>query len=225
MDCNRFSVLFKNESAKPKAIPKGKVIAYVRKAEVVTQHAETPSSTLDPAIFNFGDSPIPENWKNRLAQKLAGQPQVFSLSEWDVGLARGVEHCIRLEDPFPRESQASGPSRNRRCTGGIIKESRSPYASPIVIARKTNGKIRMCIDYRTLNLKTIPDQYTLPWIDDALASLTGSCWFSVLNLHSGYFEIAMSEEHKEKTAFICPLGFYQFERMPQGITGAPATFQ
>lgn len=114
---DRFSVLFKNESAKPKAIPKGKVIAYVRKAEVVTQHAETPSSTLDPAIFNFGDSPIPENWKNRLAQKLAGQPQVFSLSEWDVGLARGVEHCIRLEDPFPRESQASGPSRNRRCTG------------------------------------------------------------------------------------------------------------
>lgn len=65
MDCDRFSVLLKNESAKPKAIPKGTVIAYVHKAEVVTQlqQAETPSSTLDPAIFNFGDSPLPETWK------------------------------------------------------------------------------------------------------------------------------------------------------------------
>lgn len=83
----------------------------------------------------------------------------------------------------------------------------------------------MCIDYRALNLKTIPDQYTLPRIDDALASLTGSQWFSVLDLSSGYYQIPMSEEDKKKTAFICPLGFYQFERMPQGTTGAPATFQ
>lgn len=83
----------------------------------------------------------------------------------------------------------------------------------------------MCIDYRTLNARTIPDQYTLPRIDDALASLTGSRWFSVLDLRSGYYQIAMSEEDKEKTSFICPLGFNQFEHMPQGITGAPATFQ
>ncbi|RXN24314.1 Retrovirus-related Pol polyprotein from transposon 297 [Labeo rohita] len=55
--------------------------------------------------------------------------------------------------------------------------------------------------------------------------LTGSKWFSVLDLRSGYYQIAMGEEDKEKTAFICPLGFFQFERMPQGITGAPATFQ
>ena len=237
MDCNRFAVLLKNESAKPKAIPKGTVIAYVHKVEVVTQlqQAETPSSTLDPAIFNFGDSPIPETWKTRLAQKLADRPQVFSLSEWDVGLAKGVEHCIRLKDtsPFRERVRRLAPAEidevrkhlQELLAAGIIKESRSPYASPIVIARKKNGKIRMCIDYRTLNLKTIPDQYTLPRIDDALASLTGSRWFSVLDLRSGYYQIAMSEEDKEKTAFICPLGFYQFERMPQGITGAPATFQ
>ncbi|KAI3375884.1 hypothetical protein L3Q82_004150 [Scortum barcoo] len=55
--------------------------------------------------------------------------------------------------------------------------------------------------------------------------MTGSKWFSVLDLRSGYYQIAMAEEDKEKTAFICPLGFFQFERMPQGITGAPATFQ
>uniref|UniRef100_A0A8C1M5Z3 ribonuclease H n=1 Tax=Cyprinus carpio TaxID=7962 RepID=A0A8C1M5Z3_CYPCA len=80
-------------------------------------------------------------------------------------------------------------------------------------------------DYRTLNSITIPDQYTMPRIDDALDCLTGSKWFSVHDLRSGYYQIAMSEKDKEKTAFICPLGFYQFEGMPQGVTGAPATFQ
>ena len=83
----------------------------------------------------------------------------------------------------------------------------------------------MCIDYRLLNSRTIPDQYTMPRIDDALDCLTGSKWFSVLDLRSGYYQVEMSEEDKEKNAFICPLGFFQFERMPQGITGAPATFQ
>lgn len=108
---------------------------------------------------------------------------------------------------------------------GIIKESGSQYASPIVIARKKTGRIRMCIDYRTLNRRTIPDQYTTPRIDDALDCLTGSKWFSVLDLRSGYYQIAMAEENKKKNAFICPLGFFQFKRMPQGITGAPATLQ
>lgn len=89
---------------------------------------------------------------------------------------------------------------------GIIKESRNPYASPIVIAPKKNGTVRMCIDYRLLNSPTIPDQYNTPCIDDVLDSMTGSKWFSVLDLRSGYYQIAMAEEDKEKTAFICPLG-------------------
>lgn len=101
----------------------------------------------------------------------------------------------------------------------------SPYASAIVIARKKNGKVRMCTNYRTLNSRTVPDQYTTPRIDDALDNLSRSKWFSVLDLRSGYYQIAMKEEDKEKTAFICPLGIYHFERMPQGITQAPATFQ
>lgn len=59
----------------------------------------------------------------------------------------------------------------------------------------------------------------------ALDSLSGSQWFSVLDLRSDYYQIEMAEEDKKKTAFICPPGFYQFERMPQGITGVPATIQ
>lgn len=75
------------------------------------------------------------------------------------------------------------------------------------------------------NRCTIPDQYTVPRIKDALACLNGSKWFSVLDLRSGYYQVPMGESDKEKTAFICPLGFYQFNWMPQGVSGAPATFQ
>ena len=108
-----------------------------------------------------------QNWKNQLSLKFADQPQVFSLPEWDVGLARGVESCISLKDPTPfwervrclaaAEIDNVYKHLQELLAAGIIKESCSPYASPIAIARKKNGKIRMCIDYCTLNLKTIPD--------------------------------------------------------------------
>lgn len=85
--------------------------------------------------------------------------------------------------------------------------------STIVLALKKSGQLCMCVDYQTLNLRTVPDQYTVPRIDDALNCLSRSKKFSVLDLQNGYYQIPMAENDKEKTAFICPLGFYQFERM------------
>lgn len=203
---------------------------------VISMPSKEPETTaFDSSQIDFGDSPVPEEWKDRLRQKLVERAHLFSVHEWDVGLAKEVEHTIRLADtrPFRQRSRRLAPADiedvrkhlQELLCAGIIKESRSPYASPIVIVRKKNGTIRMCIDYRLLNSRTVPDQYTTPCIDEALDSLSGSKWFTVLDLRSGYYQIPMAEEDKEKTAFICPLGFFQFERMPQGITGAPATFQ
>ncbi|XP_029350188.1 uncharacterized protein LOC115036194 [Echeneis naucrates] len=237
MDVNGFSLLLRNETEKETTLPSGTVLAQVYLVDSVTELKKnsTHTKSIDPKLFSFGESPIPEAYKTRLATKLAERVNVFSLEEWDVGLAKGVTHSIRLRDPRPfRERSrriAPGDIEDVRChlqellAAGIIQESRSPYASPIVIVRKKNGKVRMCIDYRLLNSRTIPDQYTMPRIDDVLDCLTGSKWFSVLDLRSGYYQVEMAEEDKEKTAFLCPLGFFQFERMPQGITGAPATFQ
>ncbi|KAK3522328.1 hypothetical protein QTP86_003678, partial [Hemibagrus guttatus] len=232
-----FQVLVHNETSKDIYIPAGTVVAQVYPTDTIAvpSSGAHSSQVIDPMLFDFGRSVIPGAWEQRLRQKLSVRGDVFSTNEWDVGLAKGVEHQIRLQDnkPFREGSRRIAPADiedvrrhiKELLTAGIIKESRSPYASPIVVARKKTGAIRMCIDYRTLNARTIPDQYTTPWIDDALDCLVGSKWFSVLDLRSGYYQIAMAEEDKEKTAFICPLGFFQFERMPQGITGAPATFQ
>lgn len=237
LDVNSFKVLLRNETLREVTMLAGTVVAHVYPTDTVTmaQRPESTSKVLDETLFDFGESPIPEVWRKRLRQKLSKRGNAFSLEEWDVGLAKGVEHHIRLSDPRPfrERSRRIAPAdiddirRHLKdlLAAGIIKESRSPYASPIVIVRKKNGSVRMCIDYRTLNNRTIPDQYTTPQIDDALDCLSGSRWFSVLDLRSGYYQIPMSEKDREKTAFICPLGFYEFQRMPQGITGAPATFQ
>lgn len=92
---------------------------------------------------------------------------MFSMDEWDVGLAKGVEDRIRRSDdkPFRERSRRIAPADlddlrhhlQGLLAAGIIKESRSPYASPIVIARKKYGQLRMCVDYRTLNRHTVPD--------------------------------------------------------------------
>ncbi|KAL6463768.1 hypothetical protein MHYP_G00281590 [Metynnis hypsauchen] len=238
LDKNNFLVLLRNESLRDVSVPAGTVLAHLQMADTVTVAQASESKVppqIDPLLFDFADSPIPEEWKKRLSNKLAKRVNVFSLSEWDVGLAKGVEHRIRLREdkPFRERSRRVAPADlddlRRHLQGllaaGIIRESRSPYASPIVLARKKSGQLRMCVDYRTLNRHTIPDQYAVPLIDEALDCLNGSKWFSVLDLRSGYYQIPMAEDDQEKTAFICPLGFFQFERMPQGVTGAPATFQ
>jgi len=91
---------------------------------------------------------------------------------------------------------------------------------------KKNGGLRMCLDFRKLNSLTIRDSYQLPRIDETLDSLAGATIFSSLDLQSGYWQIELNEQDKEKTAFSVPgVGFFECERMPFGLTNAPSTFQ
>src|SRR5436305_2099004 len=108
---------------------------------------------------------------------------------------------------------------------GLIQISKSLWASPIVIVSKKNGKLRMCVDYRAVNNITKGDAYPLPRIDDMLESLIDVCWFTALDLASGFWQVEMDEEDKEKTAFISHNGLYEFTVMPFGLKGALATFQ
>ena len=108
---------------------------------------------------------------------------------------------------------------------GVIRESHSPWAAPIVLVRKKDGHVRLCIDYRKINARTIRDSYALPRIDDSLDALGGARYFSSLDLKSGYWQIGMAEEDIEKTAFVTPLGFWESKVMSMGLTGSPATFQ
>ena len=109
---------------------------------------------------------------------------------------------------------------------GAIRESQSPFSSNIVLVRKKDNSLRFCIDYCKLNNRTIRDAYSLPRIDESLDSLSGSKYFSRLDLRSGYWQVGVKETDKYKTAFSAgPLGFFECNRMAFGLTKAPATFQ
>ena len=108
---------------------------------------------------------------------------------------------------------------------GVIEASESPWSSPVVLVTKKEGLVRFCIDYRKLNDITIKDSYPLPRIDDCLDSLRGSQWFSTLDLASGYWQMEMHPDDKEKTAFACQSGLFQFNVMPFGLTNAPSSFE
>ena len=107
----------------------------------------------------------------------------------------------------------------------LIEPSQSPWASPIVIVPKKEGELRLAIDYRKLNTSTKKDAYPLPRIDDTLDAIGNSTYLTTLDLASGYYQIPMAEEDKEKTAFITHEGLFHFNRMPFGIANAPSIYQ
>ena len=110
---------------------------------------------------------------------------------------------------------------------GIITRSKSPWIAPAVFVPKKSGEVRICIDYHELNKRTSKDSYPLPIPDEVQDKMAGSTVFSTLDLHSGYWQLLVSPNDREKTAF-CPgpgMGLYEFCRMPFGLSGVPSSFQ
>lgn len=107
----------------------------------------------------------------------------------------------------------------------VIERSNSPWSFPVVIVDKKDGSKRFCVDFRKLNAITRPISYPLPLIDDILAQLGHAKFFTSLDLKSGYWQVLMDDRDKEKTAFACHRGLFQFNVMPFGLTAAPAIFQ
>ncbi len=108
---------------------------------------------------------------------------------------------------------------------GVIEESHSDWASPIVLVPKTDGSVRFCVDYRKVNAVSKFDAYPMPRVDELLDRLGTARFYSTLDLTKGYWQIPLSPLSKEKSAFTTPFGLHQFITLPFGLFGAPATFQ
>ena len=107
---------------------------------------------------------------------------------------------------------------------GVIEHSRSPYAAPVVLIRKTDGSCRFCIDYRWLNKITEFDAEPIPDVEELFAALSSACFFTRVDMAKGYWQIRVRPEDRPKTAFVTKQGLFQFVRMPFGLVSAPAVF-
>ncbi|GFW93188.1 hypothetical protein TNCV_3333481 [Trichonephila clavipes] len=160
---------------------------------------------------------------------------LFSRTSEDFGRTKLTKHRIDTEKhppieqhprclPFAKQEEVQKLIKDMK-NNEVIEPSSSPWASPIVLVRKKDGSTRFCVDYRRLNDVAKKDSYPLQRIDDTLDTLAGNTWFPTLDLKSGYWQVELHPDDKEKTAFTTGQGLWQFKVMPFGLCNAPASFE
>ena len=153
-----------------------------------------------------------------------------------LGKIDATEHRIELlpgTKPIRQAPYRQGPYKRKETekaikemlAAGVIEPANCEWASPVVLAPKPDGTQRFCVDYRKLNAATVADSYPLPRADDCLDSLGTAMVFTTLDCNSGYWQLALAERDKDKTAFVSHMGTHRYNRMPFGLRNAPASFQ
>ncbi|GJW32778.1 putative nucleotidyltransferase, ribonuclease H [Tanacetum coccineum] len=172
----------------------------------------------------LSDISVVRDFVNIFSEDLSGLPPQRQV-EFRIDLVLGAT-------PVAKSLYRLAPSKMQELLGqlqelqdkGFIRSSHSPWGAPVLFVKKKDGSFRMCIDYRELNKLTVKNRYPLPRIDDLFDQLQGSCYFSKIDLRSGYHQLRVHEDDIPKTAFRTRYGHFEFTVMPFGLTNAPAVF-
>jgi len=138
-----------------------------------------------------------------------GIPIFSSMAPYRMSASEFAELKKKLEDLMDKK---------------FVRPSVSPWGAPVLLVKKKDGSMRLCIDYRQLNKVTIKNRYSLPRIDDLMDQLVGARVFSKIDLRSGYHQIKVKDEDMQKTAFRTRYGHYEYLVMPFGVTNVPGVF-
>ena len=183
------------------------------------------------------DAVSPGEDSRAVARLLTEYADVFSSGADDIGLTTLVQHSIPMQPgskPRRQPARRLGPEKDAEVerqvqklqAQGLIEPGDGEWSSPVVLVRKADGKSwRLCIDYRQINEQSCHDAYPLPRIDESLDSLSGSKYFSTLDLLSGYWQVPLDKDAQEKSAFITRGGLWKWRVLPMGLRTAPATFE
>ena len=232
---NQVTVQVMNTSPSPVKIFKGmKLATAIPERNILLVSDEELEAEVQMPNFDHLQFPnLSLDEQTELKNLLVEFHDVFSIGGLS-GCTSVVKHSIPttgmpIHQPLRRVPEALKEAIESEVTRmleqSVIRPSTSPWSSPVVMVRKNDGSWRFCVDYRKLNSVTHRDAYPLPRIDATLDSLSGCKYFTTLDLASGYWQVALEESDKEKTAFSTPQGHFEFNVMPFGLTNAPATFQ
>ena len=185
--------------------------------------------------LDLKDLDVPEQYRSKIEKLVLKNQDLFASKDSELGHTDTIKMQIDIGNNVPikmkpyrtpiKNREVIDKAINEMLDADVIKRSRSPWSFPVVIVDKKDGSKRFCVDFRKLNQITKKNSYPLPLIDDILALLGKAKFFTSLDLKSGYWQVAMDEKDKEKTAFACHKGLFEFNVMPFGLSNAPAVFQ
>ena len=186
-------------------------------------------------LYENSVSSLNQQQKVKLADLLVKYQDAFAKTKTELGKCSVLKHRIDtakaapVRQPLRRTPQGFEGEEEKylqeQLASGAIQPSSSAWSSPLVLVRKKKGDVRVCIDYRKLNERTVKDAYPLPRIDMCLDCLASSKIYSTIDLQSAYMQLELAEEDRHKTAFITKHGLYEYSVMPFGLCNAPSTFQ
>jgi len=162
-----------------------------------------------PEVFPDEIPDVPQEREVEFAIDLVPGTKPVSMAPYRMSASELAELKKQLEDLLDKK---------------FVRPSVSPWGAPVLLVKKKDGSMRLCIDYRQLNKVTIKNIYPLPRIDDLMDQLVGARVFSKIDLRSGYHQIKVKDEDMQKTAFRTRYGHYEYKVMPFGVTNAPGVF-
>ena len=160
----------------------------------------------------------------------------YGMCDGSLGEIRATCHRLLLvarDCPHWEMPRRTGLESRRKIAGevrkllnaGVIGPDAGEYTSPGVLVSKKHGFLCFCVDYPSLNMKTMTESYPLPRMDDGIDSLGHTAVFNTLECNSRYWQIAVDPSDRDKTTFTTHCCTFRYKRMPFGVKNAPATFQ